>query len=136
MNPHVNTKVEAMAMKKYPSVEAYLADFPPHIQEKLEQLRTMVKTAVPAAEEGVSYGMPVYILHYKLVWFGAYKKHISFYPEPAAMEGFEQELAPYETGKGTIKLSFDGDLPLALLSKIVNRKAELNVARAITEGKI
>jgi len=125
-----------MAMKKYASIEAYIADFPAPIQEKLERLRGMVKAASPEAEEGITYGMPVYTLHYKLVWFGAYKKHLSFYPEPEAMQGFEKELAPYETGKGTIKFSFSEDLPLALLSKIVKRKAELNVLKAKKAGLI
>jgi len=125
-----------MAMKKYPSVEAYLADFPPHIQGKLEQLRAMVMSAVPEAEEGINYGMPVYTLHYKLVWFGAYKKHISFYPEPEAMQDFEEELEPLETGKGTIKLSFTDDLPLDVLARIVQRKAELNRLKAQKSGLI
>jgi len=125
-----------MAMKKYPSVQAYLADFPEHVQEKLKQLIAMVNAACPEAEEGITYGMPVYTLHYRLVWFGAYKKHISFYPEPEAMEGFETALAPYETGKGTIKFLFSEDLPLELLSEIVKRKAALNKLKAEEAGLI
>lgn len=125
-----------MAMKKYPSVEAYVADFPSHIQEKLEQLRAMVKSAVPEAEEGITYGMPVYTLYYRLVWFGAYAKHLAFYPEAGPVAAFAEELKPYKTGKGTVQFPYTEDLPLDLLGRMVKFKAEENVARARKEGKI
>ncbi|MFK8057793.1 MAG: iron chaperone [Saprospiraceae bacterium] len=123
-------------MKKYPSVEAYVADFPVHIQEKLEQLRAMVKAAAPAAEEGITYGMPVYMLHYKLVWFGAYAKHLAFYPEAGPVAKFAEELKPYKTGKGTVQFPFTEDLPLELLAQMVKFKVKENMERARVEGKI
>ena len=125
-----------MAMKKYSSVDAYLAEFPPYIQEKLGQLRAMVKAAAPAAEEGITYGMPVYNLHYKLVWFGAYAKHLAFYPEAGPVAEFADELKPYKTGKGTIQFPFTEELPLGLLGKMVAFKVKQNIERAKAEGKL
>ena len=43
-----------MAMKKYKTIEEYISDFEPQIQEKLEKLRKTVKSAAPDAEESVS----------------------------------------------------------------------------------
>jgi hypothetical protein len=47
-------------MKRYESVEAYLADLPEEVRETLEPIRRAIAAAAPKATETVAYGMPAY----------------------------------------------------------------------------
>ena len=113
-----------MAMKKYISVEEYLLDFEPEIQEKLEQLRETIKKAAPDATESVSYGMPVYKHFGVLVYFGAFKNHISLFPGPKAIEVFEEQLKDFKTSKGTIQFPLTKKIPFNLVKEIVSFNRE------------
>jgi len=45
-------------MKKYETVEEYLADQPKEVRETLQHVRDSVLTVVPDATEKIGYGMP------------------------------------------------------------------------------
>ncbi len=70
----------------------------------LEQLRATIWAAAPTAVESVSYGVPAFKYRRRpLVSFGATKNHCAFYVQsPAVMDAHREELAGYETSKGTI----------------------------------
>jgi uncharacterized protein YdhG (YjbR/CyaY superfamily) len=107
-------------MKKYSSVDEYIADFPANVREILEHLRRVIKESAPGAEESISYGMPGFKLNgHSLVYFSAWKKHIGFYGASSAVETFKKELAPYKILKGTIQFPLDKPMPLDLIGKIV-----------------
>lgn len=108
-----------MAMKKYISVEEYILDFEPEIREKLEQLRETIKKAAPFAKESVSNGMPGYKQNGVLVYFGAFKNHISLFPGQKAIEAFEGQLKGFKTSKGTIQFPFNKEIPFYLVKEIV-----------------
>ena len=70
-----------MASKRvFKTIDEYIATFPKNVQTVLEQVRQAVKDAAPKAEETISYNMPAFKLNGNLVWFGAFKNHIGFYP--------------------------------------------------------
>ena len=117
-----------MKMKKYTSVEAYIADFPPGVCEALVYLRKFIKKLVPDAEERISYGIPTYrYLNKPLVGIGAYKDHCSFYVMNAKLlENFKTELKEHKFSGGTIHFSPDKPLSDKLLKKIIEAKIELN----------
>src|SRR6478752_2967097 len=96
-------------------IDEYIATFPLDVQALLQQIRVTIKSAAPNAEETISYQMPTFTLngHY-LVYFGAYKKHIGFYPAPIGIAEFEADLAGYESGKGTVKFPLDQPMPFDL----------------------
>ncbi len=50
-------------MKKYGSVDEYVADFPLDVREILTNIRRVVKKSAPGAEESISYGMPGFKLN-------------------------------------------------------------------------
>jgi uncharacterized protein YdhG (YjbR/CyaY superfamily) len=55
-----------------------------------------------------------------------YAKFVSFYPFPATVEHFAEELEDYDHGKGSIKFSFNEPLPKDLIMRMVKfRKAEI-----------
>jgi uncharacterized protein YdhG (YjbR/CyaY superfamily) len=101
------------------NIDEYIAGFPAGIRAILEQVRVTVKEAAPDATEAISYGMPTFILNGNRVYFGAFKKHLGFFPTPAGVESFEKELSAYKTGRGSIQFPYAQPMPLALIKKIV-----------------
>ena len=118
------------------NVDEYIASFPKATQKLLEQLRTTIKKAAPQAEEVISYQMPAYNFHGKLVYFAAYEKHIGLYPMPSAIENFKKELAGYNTSKGTVQFPLDKALPLSLIAKITAFRVKENLQAAEVKGKL
>ncbi len=56
-------------MKAVKDVDEYIANAPKDIHSKLRELRRAIRTAVPKAEESISYGMPYYYYKGLLVYF-------------------------------------------------------------------
>lgn len=106
------------------NIDEYIAGFPQDVQEILEQVRTTIRKAAPGAEEAIKYGIPTFLLSGNLVHFGAFKKHVGFYPTPSAIEEFRNELSAYEGAKGSVQFPLDAPMPLSLISKIVKFRAK------------
>jgi len=121
---------------KFSSMDEYIAAFPEEIQKILEELRAIIKSAAPGAEEKISYQMPTFTLKGNLVHFAAHKKHIGFYLTPSGIQAFKQELSIYETSKGAIKFPIDKPLPLDLISKIVKFRVSENLENAEEKLKL
>ena len=79
-----------MVPNKTNNIDNYLAGFPKEIQEILQQVRSAISKAAPAAEETINYGMPTFTLKGNLVHFAGYKNHIGFYPAPSGIETFKK----------------------------------------------
>ena len=122
-------------MRKGPaagSVNAYLAMLTPKERAALQRLRKAIKSAAPKAEEGISYMMPAYKFHGALVYFGAFKGHLSFFPASKAMlQTFSRELKGFDSSGGTIRFSPEKPLPVSLVKNIVRRRLEQNLERLI-----
>lgn len=116
-------------------VDAYIARFPPEIQQRLHQVRRLIRQLVPEAEESISYGMPAYKLNGPLVYFAAFPHHTGFYALPSAQKTFQKELARYKTGKGSVQFPHDQPLPLALIRSIVLFRRKENEAKTKTRSK-
>ena len=101
------------------TIDEYLARLPPDKRAALQWLRRHIRAAAPGAVECISYGIPAFRLGGKLlVHFGAAAKHCAFYPG-GIIERFAEELAGYDTSKGTIRFPPDAPLPAALIRTIV-----------------
>ncbi len=124
-------------MKSFGSVDEYIATFPKDVQVVLGQIRQAVKEAAPGAEETISYNMPAFKLNGNLIWFGAFKNHIGFYPKRSAIEEFKEKLAGYEISdvQGTVKFSLDRPIPLNLIKEMVKFRVEENMRAAAKQGK-
>ena len=115
---------------KFTSIDEYIAMFPPETQARLREMRAIIRAAAPEAQETISYSMPAFLLHGQLCFFGSFKNHIGFYPIPTGLSAFEQELAGYTRGKGSVQFPHDQPLPAALITKIVQFRAEENLKNA------
>jgi uncharacterized protein YdhG (YjbR/CyaY superfamily) len=116
-------------------IDEYIASFPKDVQEILEKIRMTIRKAAPDAEETIKYQLPTFTLKGNLVHFGAFKKHIGFYPTPTGTEKFRNELSVYEGAKGSIRFPLDKPIPFDLISKIVEFRVKENLERAEAKGK-
>src|SRR5919109_1685944 len=105
------------------SIDEYIETFPEDTQKNLKELRETIKAAAPEAGEKISYGIPTFTLNGKyLIYFAGWKHHISIYPIPIGDDAFNEEIASYVSGKGTLKFPIDRPIPLKLITKIVKLK--------------
>lgn len=105
------------------TIDEYLKPFGPKQRAALQKLRRAIKSATPKAEECISYQIPSFKLDGRmLVSFGAWTTHCAFYPGAHPIEAHKDELAAYETSKGTIRFDADHPLPATLVRKLVKTR--------------
>ena len=113
------------------SVNEYIAAQPSEVRRVLRRVRAILRKALPAAEEVISYQIPAYKLHGAAVmYFAGWKRHYSLYPAGAALvAAFRAELAPYKVTKGTIRFPLDEPVPAKLIERIAKFRAKEAAAR-------
>lgn len=120
-------------MKNYTvkNVDEYIAGAPKEARPKLREIRAIIKSAVPKAEEGISWGVPFYKYHGLLAGFVALKNHADFGLAFALQNKDRKALEKkgYATGKKTIKIRFDQKVPASVIKQILKAKAKANVAK-------
>ena len=111
-------------MKTYKTVDEYISQSVKEVQSKLLELRKVIKEAAPKAVERISYGMPFYEyggsgFQGRLIYFAAFKKHISIFIAPRFFKTIPIEFKKYHVANATYKFPLDKPLPLALIKKTV-----------------
>ncbi|MBO5556918.1 MAG: DUF1801 domain-containing protein [Oscillospiraceae bacterium] len=100
------------------TVDEYIAAQEESVRPMLQELRALLRRAIPEAEERISWSMPTYWKGQNLIHFAAAKKHIGLYPGGEATTVFARELEALDVSKGTIRLPYDRPLPADLITKI------------------
>ena len=113
--------------KSIQTIDEYIAQFSPEIQEKLNALRKVIKECAPEAKEKISWGMATFDYHGNLVHFASFKKHIGFYPSPSGVEVFKDKLTGYITSKGAIQFPVEEPIPFELVKEIVKYRVQENL---------
>jgi uncharacterized protein YdhG (YjbR/CyaY superfamily) len=106
----------------------YFAALPPPVRKRVKEIRDIVRAIAPDAIEVFSYGIPGFTLNGKpLVWYAAFKHHISLYPMTASIrKAHAAALKGYKMSTGTVQFPLDEPLPTALVRRLVKaRLAEL-----------
>ena len=104
--------------EKPQTIDAYIATQDEAIQPKLRELRSIIRSAIPEAEERIAWSMPTYWKGQNILHFSAAKKHIGLYPGEKAVAVFAEDLQDFDVEKGTIRLSYEKELPADLITKI------------------
>jgi uncharacterized protein YdhG (YjbR/CyaY superfamily) len=112
------------------NIDDYIAGCPTGVQDRLSLIRATIRAAAPDAKEAIKYGMPAFTRRGNLVYFGAFRNHIGFYPIPVGVKEFEADLSRYQTGKGSIQFPHDQPVPLDLIGRIVKYRMMKIAGRA------
>ena len=110
------------------SIDSYLQSLEISKRVVLERIRKTIHSAVPGAEECISYGIPAFRLNGKIVVaMGATAKHCAFYPMSGSMvEAFANKLTGFDTSTGTIRFQPENPLPVTLIRQIVKARVAEN----------
>jgi len=110
-----------MAMEE---VDRYLEGLEEPKRGTLEALRRSILEVVPEAEQAISYGMPAFKVEGKTVaGFAAFKHHLSYLPHSGSVvTSLADDVADYETSKGSLRFPVDKPLPRQLVKKLVRTR--------------
>jgi uncharacterized protein YdhG (YjbR/CyaY superfamily) len=100
-------------------IDDYIADFPPDVQKKLNQVRSIIRKSAPNAVEAIKYAIPAFVQDGNLIFFAGFKNHIGIYPAPVEAPEFKKDFARYKLGKGTVQLPLTEPIPVELIKRIV-----------------
>ncbi len=119
-------------MKNYSAktVEEYIASASTEARKKLREVRLAVRTAVPKAEEKISWGVPFYWQCGALVGYGAGNGYVLF-GLAFALDAKDRALLEkkgYATGKKTFKIGFDQAVPVTVIRRMLKARAQINQA--------
>ena len=117
------------------SIDEYIARYPRDVQARLKKMRGTIARAAPDAGEAIKYGIPTFTMSGHLVYFGAFKHHISFFPTSSPIREFKEELAGYVVSKGTVQFPHDKPIPYALVKRIVKFRVQESHARAAAKTR-
>jgi len=76
------------------AIDEYFAKAPEPARKLLEEIRGIVRATAPAeTTEVFSYGMPGFRYKGSLLWYGAFKSHVGFFPgSPPMLKALAPEL--------------------------------------------
>lgn len=112
-------------MNDHNPIDDYISQFPENVQDKLVEIREILRVALPHATEVISYKMPAFKTSEVLVYFAGYKNHIGFYPTGSGIREFQSEFGNYKWSKGAVQFPLNEALPAGLIQRIaVFRMAE------------
>ena len=117
--------------EKFATVDDYIANQDLSLRPMLQEIRRVIRSAAPKAEEVISYQVPCYKLNGMLAGFGVYKKGCSFYSMiPKLPASLAKDLQKVKYNASTLHFEPDEKLPAALITKIVRIKQKANAERA------
>jgi len=115
--------------KDLSSIDQYISEADEKAKEMLRSLREIISEAAPGTTECISYGMPAFRLRRVVVYFAAFKNHVSLFPGASGVATFAEELKQWKCSKGTIQFPIGQPLPVELIQKIVAFRLEEETER-------
>ena len=103
---------------KIETIDQYIEEQVDDAKPFLNEVRQILRSALPEAEERISWSMPTFWKGRNIIHFAASKKHLGLYPGGEATEVFADRLVSYDVSKGTIRLPYDKPLPKELIAEI------------------
>ncbi|MFN0178237.1 MAG: iron chaperone [Gemmatimonadales bacterium] len=121
-----------MTRIRHRSVGEYIAAHPKPVQTALKRVRSIIRKALPTAEEVISYQIAGYRLGGRVViYFAGWKEHYSIYPATGGLvEALGKALARYQVSKGTIRFPLSEPVPVKLIERIARFRAREAATRA------
>ena len=112
---------------KAKDVDSYIANSDKEARPTLEELREIIKSTVPEAEEGIKYNVPFYEFHGTHVGFTAFKNHATAGIGGDALGSEDRKMLEekgYKTGKETIQIKYDQAVPITEIQQLLEAKVK------------
>jgi uncharacterized protein YdhG (YjbR/CyaY superfamily) len=106
-------------MAKFESIQAYWDAFDGSVVDKMTELQHIITQVAPLAEPCISYNMPAFKQSKIIAYYAGYKNHLGFYPLPACIVHFQNELTTYKTSKGAVQFPLNQPLPADLIARMI-----------------
>jgi uncharacterized protein YdhG (YjbR/CyaY superfamily) len=116
------------------TIDEYIAAAPAAVQPIVTRIRDTISSAVPGAEERISYQMPAFRLKRDVAYFAAFKNHIGLYPPVQGDDNLLNAVAKYANEKGNLRFPLDAPIPYALIARIVKQRVKWNEQAAKTKA--
>ncbi len=102
-------------------IDAYLAKLEEPKRTTLRELRQTIHEVLPDAEQCISYGVPGFRLHGKVVaGFAAFTNHLSYLPHSGSvLSVLADDLAGYVSTPGSLHFPVDQPMPRSLVEKLI-----------------
>lgn len=116
----------------FSNVDEYIEAQPTEHQQLLKNVRKIMSTAVPQAEELIRWGAPFYGDNGLLGGFAAYKNHVRIGIvgtdlEPSIKESLKEK--GYKVLERGFQINYDQSVPISELEQQLKAKADLNENR-------
>ena len=100
----------------------------------LRQLRRVIRSCAPEATERLSYQMPYYAYFGRLVYFAAFKNHISLFVWGRPMKVYAKQVERYKASKATLQFPIGTKVPVELVKKLITMRVRDNEAAAASKS--
>ncbi|HEY1520999.1 MAG TPA: DUF1801 domain-containing protein [Solirubrobacteraceae bacterium] len=103
-------------------IDEYLRAVDEPKRATLQELRRTILEIVPEAEQVISYRVPAFRVHGKIVaGFAAFKDHLSYLPfSGSVLEQLGDQLGGYAITKSALHFPVDRPLPTSLVTKLIS----------------
>lgn len=120
-------------MSKATTVDEYIDALQGTARTRLKELRALCQEAAPEASEAIKWGSPAYIHASGTILFviDSFTKHASMVFTPSTKDAFAEELADFETGKGSVKLPYAKPVPQKLLKRMIEYRIREHVENGV-----
>jgi uncharacterized protein YdhG (YjbR/CyaY superfamily) len=105
----------------YTTVDDYVTAATYDVEPRLQEMRSVIRGALPDAQEIITHNIPSYKQHGVIVvQFAAHDEHtsLSFFPAGAVRARFDAALQPYRIVKSAVRFPLDQPLPVELIADI------------------
>lgn len=109
------------------TVDSYVANASKEARPVLEELREIIRSTIPEADEGIEYNVPFYRFHGDHVGFTEFKNHATFGIGADALQSEDRqslEKKGYQTGKETIQITYDQEIPTEEITQLLKIKRD------------
>ena len=106
-------------------IDEYLAALDEPRRSALEQLRQTIASIIPEAEQGLSYGVPVFRIEDRpSAGFSAAKNHVSYLPHSGEILSLltKEDLQGFTATKGAVKIPIGTPFPADLVSRLIKER--------------
>lgn len=109
------------------TLQEYVSSLTPAQKTEYERVKKIVHSVVPeGVEEMISYGIPTFKYNgTHLLYFGAFKNHMSLFPGAGLIEDLKADFEGYKVAKGTVQFTHDKPLSDDLIKKILALRLEM-----------